>query len=96
MGLSQNNQRGQKEVMIQEGTQIDLLISRNDNVMNMCKIKYYSDEFAVNKEYYQVLLHRQEILAKEILPVMARSSIRIWAVSHPRQMPRKCFIDFWE
>lgn len=51
-----------------EGTQIDLLISRNDNVINMCEIKYYSGEFAVNKEYYQVLLHRQEILAKEISP----------------------------
>ena len=50
----------------EEGTQIDLLISRNDNVVNMCEIKYYGDEFTVNKEYYQVLLHRQEILSKEI------------------------------
>ena len=25
-----------------DGTQIDLLISRNDNVINMCEIKYYS------------------------------------------------------
>lgn len=40
-----------------EGAQIDLLISRNDNVVNMCEIKYYGDEFAVNKEYYHVLLH---------------------------------------
>ena len=51
-----------------EGTQIDLLISRNDNVINMCEMKYYSDDFMVNKEYYQVLLHRQELLAKEISP----------------------------
>lgn len=50
----------------EEGAQIDLLISRNDNVLNMCEMKYYSDEFVVNKEYYQVLLHRQEILKKEI------------------------------
>lgn len=52
----------------EEGAQIDLLISRNDNVLNMCEMKYYSDEFVVNKEYYQVLLHRQEILKKEISP----------------------------
>lgn len=51
-----------------EGTQIDLLISRNDNVVNMCEIKYYGDKFAVSKEYYHMLLHRQEILSKEISP----------------------------
>ncbi|MBQ8803868.1 MAG: ATP-binding protein [Tyzzerella sp.] len=51
-----------------EGAQIDLLISRNDNVVNMCEIKYYGGEFVVGKEYYQVLLKRQEILAKEISP----------------------------
>jgi len=54
-----------------EGTQIDLLISRNDNVINMCEIKYYSDKFAVNKDYYQILLHRQELLSQEISPKIA-------------------------
>lgn len=54
-----------------EGMQIDLLISRNDNVVNMCEIKYYGDEFTVNKEYYQVMLRRQEILAKELSPRIA-------------------------
>lgn len=52
----------------EEGTQIDLIISRNDNVVNICEIKYYSDNFTVSKEYYRVLLHRQELLAKEISP----------------------------
>ncbi len=51
-----------------EGTQIDLLISRNDNIVNMCEIKYYGDKFTVSKDYYQVLLHRQDILSKEISP----------------------------
>lgn len=51
-----------------EGTQIDLLITRNDNVINMCEMKYYSDNFSVGKDYYRVLLHRQEILTKEISP----------------------------
>lgn len=49
-----------------EGTQIDLLISRNDNVVNMCEIKYYGDEFTVNKEYYHTLMHRRAILSEEI------------------------------
>ena len=49
-----------------EGVQIDLLITRNDNVINMCEIKYYSDEFIVNKEYYRTMLRRQEILSQQI------------------------------
>ena len=54
-----------------EGTQIDLLILRNDNVVNMCEIKYYGDEYTVGKDYYQVLLRRQGILAKELSPKMS-------------------------
>lgn len=49
-----------------EGMQIDLLLSRNDNVINMCEIKYYSGDFTVDKAYYQTLLHRQELLSKEL------------------------------
>lgn len=60
-----------------EGTQIDLLIMRNDNVVNMCEIKYYGAEFRVSKEYYRVLLQRQEILAKEISPKIAIHSTLI-------------------
>lgn len=48
------------------GTQIDLLISRNDNVINMCEMKYYGGEFSVDKNYYAVILRRQEILAEEV------------------------------
>ncbi len=55
----------------EEGTQIDLLISRRDNVVNMCEIKYYSNDFLVNKDYYKVLLNRQEILAKELSPKLS-------------------------
>ncbi len=49
-----------------EGTQIDLLIIRKDNIVNMCELKYYSDDFQVDKAYYRVLLNREEILIKEI------------------------------
>lgn len=49
-----------------DGTQIDLLISRNDNVINMCEIKYYNGEFKVNKDYYLELLNRQAILAENV------------------------------
>lgn len=51
-----------------EGTQIDLLLARRDNVVNMCEIKYYSSDFVVSKEYYKLLLKRQAILAEQLHP----------------------------
>lgn len=35
----------------QNGTQIDLLIDRNDQVINIIEIKFYTDQFTVSKEY---------------------------------------------
>ena len=52
----------------QEGAQIDLLLSRNDNVVNMCELKYYGTDFTVDLNYYKKILHRQELLLKEISP----------------------------
>lgn len=60
-----------------EGTQIDLLISRNDNVVNMCEIKYYSGEFKVNKAYYTKILSRQSMLAEHIPSKMSVHSTLI-------------------
>ncbi|MBQ9042724.1 MAG: hypothetical protein IJ111_07910 [Eggerthellaceae bacterium] len=54
-----------------DGAQIDLLISRNDNVVNMCEAKFYSGEFAVSKDYYRTLLRRQDLLAGEVSPKMS-------------------------
>ena len=50
----------------EKGTQIDLLISRNDNVVNMCELKFYSGEFEVDKDYYKTLMNRETLLAKEL------------------------------
>lgn len=60
-----------------EGTQIDLLITRQDNVINMCEIKYCSGEFKVNKEYYAKTLNRQTILTEHISRKMAIHSTLI-------------------
>lgn len=66
------------------GTQIDLLMVRNDNVINMCEIKYYSDDFSVDKEYYQTILRRQMILAKKVSPkaVVHSTLITTFGLSH--------------
>ena len=50
------------------GMQIDLLLTRNDNVVNMCEIKFYSGDFVVSREYYRTLLQRREILEAALSP----------------------------
>lgn len=70
-GVISENSAWSKRSDDETGTQIDLLISRNDNVINMCEIKYYGGEFFVNKDYYQVLLRRQTILAEYVSPKVA-------------------------
>ena len=57
-GVISNNSAWAKDNM-----QIDLLIHRNDNVVDMCEIKFYSGKFNINKNYYQTILERQTILA---------------------------------
>ena len=37
----------------QKGTQIDLVINRNDHIINLCEIKFYNVEFTITKDYAQ-------------------------------------------
>lgn len=60
-----------------EGVQIDLLISRNDNVINMCEIKYYSGPYKVDKDYYAKLLRRQSVLMEKVSPKVSIHSTLI-------------------
>ncbi len=49
-----------------DGTQIDLLIQRNDNVVNMCEMKYYSKEFASDKAYHAKIMERRSLIEERI------------------------------
>lgn len=49
-----------------DGAQIDMLIDRDDNIINMCEMKFYGDDYAVNRDYYKKILHRQELLSAMI------------------------------
>ncbi len=49
-----------------DGTQIDMIIERADNVVNLCEAKFYINEFVVNKEYHRSLINRQGLLENEI------------------------------
>ena len=58
-GVSSNQSswlvKGDNEV---EGSQIDLIIERKDNIVNMCEMKFYNEEFIVTKSYDRVLVGR--------------------------------------
>jgi len=55
-----------KKEILEDGTvlngiQIDLLIDRVDNIINICEIKYSNEPYHINKEYYEYLLDRMSI-----------------------------------
>jgi hypothetical protein len=49
-----------------EGTQIDMLMERADNVVNMCEMKFYSEPYAVKKSYHMKLVHRMNVLVEKV------------------------------
>ena len=43
------------------GVQIDMLIDRNDAVINLCEIKFYKDQFILTKEYAEKIRQKRSI-----------------------------------
>lgn len=48
-----------------EGMQIDLLIERADDVVNVCEMKFYRSPFVLTKQYAQVLSARMQTMEKK-------------------------------
>lgn len=48
-----------------QGTQIDLIIDRADNCLNLCEIKYASDEFVLDREYAEKLSAKKRIFIEQ-------------------------------
>ena len=51
-----------------EGAQIDLLISRADNVVNLCEMKFSTGEYVISREEESKLRNRIETLKKTLSP----------------------------
>lgn len=66
-GITTKQAAWSKRADDKEGTQIDMLIERNDHVVNMCEMKFYNKEFAVDKKYHAILTNRQGLL-EECIP----------------------------
>lgn len=48
------------------GTQIDMLIMRKDNVVNLCEMKFYNDKFRVDKSYWHTMMNRHALLSSSL------------------------------
>ena len=67
-GISTTQSAWSKRADVEAGAQIDLLIDRADNVVNMCELKFYSGDFNVDRKYHRTLISRQELLGEMISP----------------------------
>ncbi|NLA24543.1 MAG: ATP-binding protein, partial [Bacteroidales bacterium] len=45
--------------------QIDLIIDRNDNVINLCEMKFSNKEFIIDKNYDKILQHKKWAFLEE-------------------------------
>ena len=48
-----------------DGAQIDLLIDRQDRVINLCEMKFSTDEYVIDKEYDRILRNKAESFRRE-------------------------------
>ena len=48
------------------GTQIDLVIIRNDNIVNLCEIKFTTSPYTIDSNYYDLLQRRIDRLRELI------------------------------
>lgn len=50
----------------EDGYQIDLIIEKKDNIINLCEIKFYSGEYKITKDYFLKINKRSNLLSQKI------------------------------
>ena len=50
------------------GAQIDLLIDRKDGIINICEMNYSDQEFVIDKQTEDALIHKREVFRNEAAP----------------------------
>lgn len=57
--ISSWNQQGDDD---STGVQVDMLIFRDDNIVNLCEMKFSGEMYNIDKEEEQKMMHRVEML----------------------------------
>ena len=63
---------------VTDGAQIDMVIDRADHVVNLCEMKFSSDDFKVDASYDKELRHKMTVFAEE---TKSRSSLHLTLVT---------------
>ena len=50
----------------ENGTQIDYVIDRSDNCINIIEVKFYNAVFEITKDYHKILLNKKELFKEKI------------------------------
>ena len=62
------------------GAQIDLLIERRDRIINICEIKFSSEEYIIDKDYDLKLRNKIDIISKEIIYMAIANIFLHWKI----------------
>ena len=54
-----------RSVAANDGAQVDMLIDRNDRIINLCEIKYCINDFSIDKQYDAALRHKIAVFQSE-------------------------------
>lgn len=65
IGGIETNEFAWRSEISDNGAQVDLLIDRKDNAINLCEMKYSSEEFAIDAAYEKTLIHKRETFRNE-------------------------------
>jgi len=65
LGSLSGSWRFQSNIKGQDGTQIDLLFDRDDGIITICEIKYYKDDFEIDKKYADILKKKIEVFKQQ-------------------------------
>ena len=66
--------KGEKE---KEGSQIDLVLERKDNIVNLCEMKFYSENYKADKNSHLKLVNKESILKQYIAKKQIVNSVLI-------------------
>jgi hypothetical protein len=69
---------GWRSKIADDGAQIDLLINRNDNIINLCEMKYANKEFVITKIYDANLRNKRAAFIEE---TMTRKTVHLTLVT---------------
>lgn len=67
-----------------KGAQVDLIIERKDNIINLCEAKFINDEFVVDKSYHQNLINRERLLSESLKKTQSINQVLITTVGLKR------------